>query len=405
MRLKNKLAAAAVFIIILGAVLFQSVFADEIQENEPVNGAVVSPAGYKLDLSKPPMVDAGAAIVIDAKSGRILYEKNAFSRRAMASTTKIMTAIVAIENGRLEDEVTVSKRAASVGGSNVGLRAGQVLSLKELLYGLMLSSGNDAAIAIAEHIGGSVEDFLEMMNSKAAELGLKDSSFKSPHGLDTDGHYSTAYDMAMITRYALKNKIFAEIVSTKSSHISIGGLYNTNEMLDLYPGADGVKTGYTGLAGRCLVTSAMRNNFRIISVVLNCPTRTIRARDSKNMLDYAFENYKPYILLKRDENIGQIPVIKGIRKFVPVKAVEGIEMPLTIDEANNMKKEIELPDAMPAPVSSNVEIGNIKFVLDGKVMAQSPIITCANIRRKEVLDYLKDIVQEWARLMRPSGGN
>lgn len=399
--MKNKLGAVAVFIIILGAVLFQSVFADEIQENEPVNGAVVSPAGYEQDLGKPPRVDAGAAVVIDAKSGRILYEKNAFSRRAMASTTKIMTAIVAIENGRLEDEVTVSKRAASVGGSNVGLRAGQVLSLKELLYGLMLNSGNDAAIAIAEHTGGSVEEFLEMMNRKAEELGLKDSSFKSPHGLDMDGHYSTAYDMAMITRYALKNKIFAAIVSTKSAHISSGGLYNTNEMLDLYPGADGVKTGYTGLAGRCLVTSAMRNNFRIISVVLNCPTRTIRARDSKNMLDYAFENYKPYILLKRDENMGQIPVIKGIKKFVPVKAVEGIEMPLTIDEANNMKKEIELPDTMPAPVSSNVEIGNIKFVLDGKVMAQSPIKTCADIRRKEVLDYLKDIVQEWARLLRP----
>lgn len=199
-----------------------------------------------VSLESIPIIDAAAAIVMDTETGRVLFEKNAYSRRPIASTTKIMTGILAIEMGDLNDEVTVSKGASRIWGSVIDLQQGEKLKLGELLYGLMLSSGNDAAIAIAEHIGGTLENFLEMMNKKARLIGARNTNFKSPHGLDMEGHYSTAYDIALITRYALENPIFSKIVATKQAVIPKRNLYNTNEMLEMYHGADGVKTGYTG---------------------------------------------------------------------------------------------------------------------------------------------------------------
>ncbi len=349
-------------------------------------------------VSKPPVVNATASIVMDMKSGRVLYEKNAYTRKAMASTTKIMTAILALEKGNLEDDVTVSKRAAMIGGSRVNLVQGEVFKLKDLLYGLMLNSGNDAAIAIAEHIGGTVEDFVDLMNRKAQDLELADTSFRSPHGLDADGHYTTAYDLARLSAYALKNPLFSKIVSTKSITLPRLGLYNTNDMLWYYPGADGVKTGFTGKAGRCLVTSVTRNDWRIISVVLGCPTNSIRAQSSSSILDYAFDNYKPYSLLNSDELFTKIPVKKGIREDVSIKPVENIDIPLTNQEVEEVQKIVTLPDIIRAPVSGNIEVGTVKYVLNDKVIAQSPLKTVESIRRKNFGDYFGDILKSWGSL-------
>ncbi|MDP4095104.1 MAG: D-alanyl-D-alanine carboxypeptidase family protein [Bacillota bacterium] len=400
--MKRFTALCILSLFILNFIFIRSISADDTRvDTYAVN--------YDQPLMKPaseiksPVINALAAIVVDTCSGRILYQKNAFTRRAIASTTKIMTAIVALENCNLDEKVTVSKRADSVGGSSVGIRTGQIYRLGDLMYGLMLNSGNDAAIAIAEHVGGSVEDFVSMMNRKAEELGLKDTSFKSPHGLDSDGHYSTAYDLAQLTRYALKNPTFAKIVSTKSISLPGLSLYNTNDMLSIYPGADGVKTGYTGMAGRCLVTSVTRNNWKIISVVLGSPTISIRSQCSKTILDFAYDNYKPYKLLNADQEISEIPVTRGISKNVPVLAVDDINIPLTQMEAAELKKEIVLPDNLPAPVSKGIEIGNIKFVADGKVIAESPLKTGKDIRRKGLTDYMKDIFGIWGRLIRPEG--
>ncbi len=349
-------------------------------------------------VSKPPVVNATASIVMDMKSGRVLYEKNAYTRKAMASTTKIMTAILALEKGNLEDDVTVSKRAAMIGGSRVNLVQGEVFKLKDLLYGLMLNSGNDAAIAIAEHIGGTVEDFVDLMNRKAQDLELADTSFRSPHGLDADGHYTTAYDLARLSAYALKNPLFSKIVSTKSITLPRLGLYNTNDMLWYYPGADGVKTGFTGKAGRCLVTSVTRNDWRIISVVLGCPTNSIRAQSSSSILDYAFDNYKPYSLLNSDELFTKIPVKKGIQEDVSIKPVENIDIPLTNQEVEEVQKIVTLPDIIRAPVSGNIEVGTVKYVLNDKVIAQSPLKTVESIRRKNFGDYFGDILKSWGSL-------
>lgn len=397
--LNRKITAAITCIFFIISLNFVAL-ADDFSEDEPYE-EIFSTKVSDLTVSKPPKIEAGAAIVIDMKSGRVLYEKNAYSRRSIASTTKIMTAIVAIENGVLSDKAKVSKRAASVRGSTIKLKVGEELTLEELLYGLMLKSGNDAAIVIAERIGGSVEEFALMMNEKAKELGLKNTQFKTPHGLDTPGHYSTAYELAQIARYALNNPVFSRIVGTQSKSITGRSLYTTNEMLGLYPGADGVKTGYTGQAGRCLVTSATRNNMRFISVVLNCSSRSVRAQSSKSILDYAFNNYKLCSLLQRDEYIGTLPVIKGKSDRVPVIPVEGVEMPLTEEEKNNMQVEFDLyNNQLTAPVHPNIEVGYIRFSANGKMIAQVALKTKSGVMKKLFWDYYRDVVGIWYKLIK-----
>lgn len=395
--LKKLLVVLLCLLLFTGIPEGQRVFADEFSEDEPFIGVF---ANSDASIAKIPKIDAGAAIVMDLTSGRILFEKNAYTRRPMASTTKIMTAIVAIENGSMEDMVTVSKKASGIRGSTIHLKEGQKLKLEELMYGLMLQSGNDAAIAIGEHIGGTLENFLDMMNKKAGEIGAKNTYFKSPHGLDIDGHYTTAYDLALITKYALGNPMFSQIVGTKNAFVNGKSIHSTNEMLDIYPGADGVKTGYTGKAGRCLVTSATRNNWRLISVVLSCPTRYKRAESSKKILDHAFANYKHHMLLAKDENVRALKVQKGIVDQVGVKASKEIKLPLREDEIEAVETRISLPGTLRAPVRADMTVGYIEFLLNGEVIARSELKTASGIRHKGVADYLGDLFKTWARMMR-----
>ena len=345
-----------------------------------------------------PNINATAAVIMDMKSGRIFYEKNARVRRSMASTTKIMTAIVAIENSDLEEEVTVSKRAAQINGSVINLRQDEKLSLLDLLYGLMLPSGNDAAIAIAEHVGGTVEGFCEMMNRKAVSLGAVNTHFTSPHGLDMPEHYTTALELAQITAYALKNPIFNKIVSTKEATIPNRDLYNTNELLGVYPGVDGVKTGYTGQAGRCLVTSATKNQMRIISVVLGSPTRTARAQSSTTLLNYAFSNYHMSTIAIKNEAVDNIKVDRGINPKVTVCVEEEVKLPLRNDEMKNLSRVVELPKEVPAPVEKGQEIGSVKWFLNGQELYKTPLVASSDIRKKNFYDYFKDILGELGRL-------
>jgi D-alanyl-D-alanine carboxypeptidase (penicillin-binding protein 5/6) len=244
-----------------------------------------------------PQPGAKAAILVEYPSGRVLYQKESHARLAQASTTKIMTAVIAIEYGNLNDVVTIAP-ADVVRGSSMGLKAGERQTLRNLLYGLMLPSGNDAAMAIARHLGTKVQlrfpaarrqepvsYFILMMNTRALQLGLKDTHFVNPHGLDARGHYSSAYDLASLTWHAMKYKPFNEIVRQPAAVVPGHSLRNINKMLEEYPGAQGVKTGYTGRAGLCLVTSAARNGKQLISVVLNAPHWTA---DSTALLDYGF---------------------------------------------------------------------------------------------------------------------
>lgn len=399
-KLLNKKNIALVICLILIVSFSTGIFADDFNEDYPLKEIFSIETSVSTDL-KPPKIEAGAAIVMDMKSGRVLYEKNAHARKAIASTTKIMTAIVALERGNLEDKVKVSKRAANIGGSTINLKEGEEWTLKELLYGLMLRSGNDAAIAIAEHIGGSVEGFAALMNEKARELGLKNTQFKTPHGLDTPGHYSTAYELAQLTRYALNNPIISQIVGTQNISVKGRSFYTTNEMLGAYPGADGVKTGYTGQAGRCLVTSATRNNMRLISVVLNCSSRTVRAKNSRAILDYAFNNYRLTKLLDESDNITEIQVSKGKAENVSVVPEKGIEMPLTEEEKSKMEMNVCLYyDKLNAPVLSDFEVGYVEFTANGNTIAKVALKTGKSVEKKRIIDYYRDIVGIWYRLMK-----
>ena len=229
-----------------------------------------------------PNINSRSAIVFDRSTKSILFGKNEQEVRKMASTTKIMTAIIVIENANLYDTVTVSKKAANTGGSVLGINTGDKITVCDLLYGLLLKSGNDTSVALAEHVAGSVENFAQLMNEKANSLNLVNTHFITPHGLDNENHYTTAYELALLTDYALRNKTFANFVETKSYSVTINGqpriITNTNELLGNLNGVYGVKTGFTNGANRCLVTACKRDNLDIICVVLGCDTKKIEQR-------------------------------------------------------------------------------------------------------------------------------
>ena len=285
----------SIFIIFVITFSYVSVLkADDYDEEENQ----ISDLSIQEVSSKPisePEVNSRIAIIYDRNTKRVIWGKNENKRSAMASTTKIMTCLVTLEKANLTDEVTVSAKAASTGGSRLGLKKNDKITVNNLLYGLMLCSGNDAAVALAEHIGGSKEGFAKLMNEKAKELGLKDTNFVTPHGLDDPNHYTTAFELAKIADYALNNKEFAKIVNTKNITISINGnskqLSNTNELLGNTLGVYGVKTGFTNNAGRCLVTSCKREKIDIITVVLGADTKKIRTKDSISLIEYANSNY------------------------------------------------------------------------------------------------------------------
>lgn len=362
-------------------------FADDILDDD-INCPV-----FLKQATRVPNVEAQSAIVIDTKTGRVLYEKNAYQKRQMASTTKIMTAIIAIENGNLNDDVKISKRAASIGGSVIKIRENETYKLEDLMYGLLMKSGNDAAIAIAEHIGGSVSQFVEMMNKKAIELNAKDTHFVNPHGLDKDMHYTTAYDLANIACYAMQNETFSKIVSTKSKTIRDGKSFNnTNELLYLYEGCNGVKTGFTNKAGRCLVTSAKRGDDNYISVVLGCETKNKRAQSSKEILDYAYQNYKRYELINKDELYTMIDVLKGKKNDVPIYPKDTIKFPLNQEEYQNIKINCNINYKKIAPIFEGENMGYIEFVVGDKIIAKTQFVSKYAVERKEFIDYLNDLL-------------
>ena len=347
------------------------------------------------------------ALIYDRASGKILYEKNGNKQTPMASTTKIMTAIVVLENAKLTDTVTITSKAASMGGSRLGLKKNDKITVNDLLYGLMLRSGNDAAVALAIHVGGSVEEFADMMNEKATELGLYNSHFIVPHGLDNEGHYTTAYELAKIADYALKIDKFKEIVGTKVTTIYINGyakkINNTNNLLGSVSGVYGVKTGFTNGAGRCLVTACKRDDLDIITVIIGADTNNIRSKDTIKLIQYAYTefeviNIKEIIEEKfidwKNINEGRIYVNKGIENEVKLYLEE---LPYT--KMAVKKDTIDKIDILPttiyyleAPVKENEILGNVKIVIDNEVIEVLDIYLKEEIQKKDVLEYLKEFL-------------
>lgn len=321
-----------------------------------------------------PHVSAQAAILMDVESGRVLFEKNSRESLRIASLTKIMTALVAIEHGDLEETVVTSKNAFGVEGSSIFLKLGEKLTLEEMLYGLMLRSGNDAAVAIAEHIGGSIEGFTFLMNQKAEELGMTDSIFNNPHGLDDHPeHYASAHDLALLSSYALKNDTFATIVSTKRKTAPLEGekwdrvWHNKNRMLTKYPYADGVKTGYTKLAHRTLVSSATKDGHRLVVVTLNAPDDW---NDHIHLFEYGYEQYQ---LVRMDEQGKVLRDERLIRDQGEFQLMNHFAYPLTENEEIDRKIVIdpvlqgEPGDKVPYPA------GFVYYHLDQQEIGKVPV--------------------------------
>ena len=287
------------------------------------------------------------AVLMDADSYRILYSENPDEQLEMASTTKVMTAILAIEHGDLSKIVTVSANASGIEGSSIWLSVGEHITLEDLLYGLMLSSGNDAAVAIAEEIGGSVQGFVEMMNEKAAEIGAAHTLFANPNGLPIAGHYTTAADLAKICSYAMRNETFRTIVGTQYREISWEGheykrvLKNKNKLLWNYSGANGIKTGYTKAAGRCLASAAVRDDMQLVAVVLNDGDMW---ESCKKLLDYGFENFAKYSIIGEGDYLKTVEVKNGTVQWMEVYASDGFTYPLTAQEYLTLKKTVRIND-------------------------------------------------------------
>ena len=338
--------------------------------------------------SAPPNINAESAILMDATTGQILYEKKSTTRSAPASTTKVLTAILAIESGHLNDDVTISIKAASTPGSSMHLTAGQIISLRELVTGLLLRSGNDAAVAIAEHLAGSVENFVALMNQKAQRLQAFNSHFANPHGLSAPLHYSTAFDLAWITRYALTNPIFATIVNTRETNIDWldkkgtehdQHLKNTNKLLWLLEEADGVKTGTTSQAGPCLIASATRGSQQLIAVVLHDHSRW---HDALQLLQYGFSAYELYKYADKNDVLAAIPVEKGLSNAVDALVDSQANLVVSAADSEHIVVTIDLPEKIKAPVYQGQKIGEIIFSVKQQVVKTVDITAGQTIEEK-----------------------
>lgn len=311
-------------------------------------------------------------------------------RLAPASTTKILTAIIAIENGQLDADVKVSPQAAATRGSSMYLFPGQTLALRELLEGLMLRSGNDAAVAIAEHIAGSTAEFAQMMNKKAIAVGAKESNFVNPNGLSAVGHYSSAYDLAVIARYALSNPVFAEIVRTRESSIDwfdrkgkeqAKTIRNTNKLLWMFADADGIKTGTTNEAGPCLVASATRDGQKLISVVLHDHERW---SDSMRLLQYGFQNFDLVEYAANGQVLASLPVKNGLTDAISVKAAEAAAIVVKAGDAAATTVEVDLPEMIKAPVFQGQKVGEVIFYTHDKAIKIVDIVADREVEEKTV---------------------
>ena len=337
-------------------------------------------------------LSAQSAVLIDARDGRVLYEKDADTPRPMASTTKIMTVVVALESCDVNEIIEIADEAIGVEGSSIYLQKGERMTLLELLYALLLQSANDAAVAIAVGVGGSVGNFADMMNEKAVSLGLTSTHFENPNGLDADGHVTTARELALLTAYALKNPTFAEIVATYKRKISgpdgtVRLVVNHNKLLNMYDGCVGVKTGFTKKSGRCLVSAACRESLTLVSVTLSAPDDW---RDHTAMLNYGYENYCCEILCDEGGFIETLPVIGGEQDSLLCVNCDYVAATLPRDHGE-ISIDVRLPQMIYAPVSAGDIVGHVTYKCDGKVIGETDIKAAYNI---EQIRYKKNFWQK-----------
>lgn len=412
--MKNNLYKIFILFSILSLGISNFSFCDDIDDEViDVTAEIVSSSISKSEI-KTPETNSRACVVIDRNTNTILYGKNEQQKRKMASTTKIMTATIILENCNLTETIEVSKKAAGTGGSRLGLKAGDKIKIEDLLYGLMLRSGNDAAVALAEYAGGNIEGFAELMNKKALSLGLNNTHFETPHGLDSDEHYTTAYELAILSNYALNNATFSQIVGTKNYTITINGypkvLSNTNELLGNLDGIYGIKTGFTNGANRCLVTACKRNDMDIICVVLGADTKKFRTQDSIKLINYIFDNFKPVNIKElveskfkewKNQNSNNIVINKGVTQNINLK-IENIDkdvVPIRKDLIDSINIIVYCPLYFQAPISSNSQIGNINVFISDNINFNYNIYNSSEIKHKSWKVYFFQILKDYSSIL------
>lgn len=348
-------------------------------------------------------VDSKAAILIDAVSGTIIYEKNPHEKLYPASITKIMTLLLtmeALESNRitLQDEVVVSENAEGMGGSQVYLEAGEVNNLENLLKAIALRSGNDAAVAIGEHIAGTEEMFIKMMNDKAKELGMLNTNFVNTNGLHDQNHYTTAYDISLMSKELLKHPKVHDWLTLWMATIMVGknhdieqSLNNTNKLIRFYQGANGIKTGYTTKSGHCLAASATRGNLTLISVVLGCDTGDIRFKESKKLLDYGFANYDSLPICKKEDIIKHVSVSKGKINNVDVITEADLNILIKKGSSKNIEREIILPEFIESPLIMNQKVGEMVIKIEGAEVGRVNLIINRYIEKANFIDMFSKI--------------
>ncbi|MDF2501082.1 MAG: dacB 2 [Anaerosporomusa subterranea] len=339
-------------------------------------------------LAQPPELTAKSAILIEASTGKILYDRRSQERRPPASTTKMMTLITALEHGKLDDIVTASETASLTEGSTLWLAPGEQLKMQDLLYGVMLVSGNDATVAVAEHISGSVGKFADLMTAKAKAIGAVDTHFTNSSGLPDPQHYSTARDLAFIAAYGYKNPLFAEIISTPSRTMPWAGkdhereIFNENKLLWQYEGANGVKTGYTDEAGPCLVSAAKRNGIQLIAVVLDSDYMWT---DSIALLDYGFRQVRSQPYFQQGDVLRTIRVANGKTESIPLAVQDSLAVPVFEEGGvSDYHTVLEVPNRVEAPIRRGQKVGVVKTLFKDKEIAVIDLVAADSSEKKSL---------------------
>lgn len=342
---------------------------------------------------------AKAMCVLEQNSGRVLFGKNINLKLPMASTTKIFTALTVLERCKnLDAYVNVNEKAVGIKGTSIYLRKGERLTVKELLYGMMLPSGNDAATALGYYIGKDIPSFCKMMEAAARKAGAVNSCFKNPHGLDEEGHYTTAYDLAIASASVMKYDAFKEIVTTKSTQIrgnkevKTRYLRSKNKLLSNFSGCTGIKTGFTNNAGRCFVGAASRENLDVVCSVLNCGPMF---EECAKFMELAFKDYKNYEIIPAYNIIDNLNVIKGRELSVKVFSRKSFEFPLTSEEFMKINYEYKIPDFLTAPIKKEQKVGTIKVYLEDKLLFQDEVLTKDNVIANTFMQSIRDFVKSW----------
>ncbi|MBO9129815.1 D-alanyl-D-alanine carboxypeptidase family protein [Bacillus sp. 165] len=345
----------------------------------------------KTQESKLNLVDkASSAVLLEQDTGKVLYEKNSNEKLPPASMTKIMTMLLIMEEinkGKLtlKDKIRTSEYAASMGGSQIFLEPGEEMTVDEMLKGIAIASGNDASVAMAEHIAGSEEAFVEMMNKKAKSLGLKNTNFQNPTGLPAENHYSTAYDMAVMAKELMKYSLIRQYTGKYEDYLRQNTekkfwLVNTNKLVRFYPGVDGVKTGFTGEARYCLTASAMKNGMRVIAVVMGAPTSKERNAQVTKLLDYAYAHYTTKQMYKKDQPIAAIKVNRGSEKKVSLVAAENVSVLSKKGESiAKVKKQVIMEKSVKAPIKKGDALGTLVLKNGDEVISKTMLVASADI--------------------------